>query len=56
MDIRPDIPFLNIYNPLTNERIIVHLDKHNRMSLNTKDYFLKQISHFSKGVVIEASA
>jgi len=31
-------------------------NKHNRMSLNTKDYFVKQIIHLSKGVVIVVSA
>jgi len=41
MDITPDLPFLNIHNQFTNERIIVDLDKHNRMSLNTNDYFIK---------------
>ena len=56
MDITPDLPFLNIHNPFTNERISVYLDKHNRMSLNTKKYFVKQIGHLSKGVVIVASA
>jgi len=57
MNITPDLPFLNIHtsNPFTNERISVYLDKHNRMSLNTKDYFVKQISHLSKGVVIAIS-
>jgi len=30
-----------MHNPFTNERINVYLDKHNRMSLNTKDYFVK---------------
>ena len=56
MDITLDLQFLNIHNPLTNERISVYLDKHNRMSLNTKDYIVKQISLLSKGVVIETSA
>jgi len=55
-NITPDLPFLNIHNPFTNERIGVYLDKHSRMSLDTKDYFVKQISHLSKGVVIVASA
>ena len=36
--------------------ISVYLDKHNRMPLDTKDYFAKQISNLSKGVVIVASA
>ena len=53
MDIMPDLTFLNIHNSFTNERrISVYLDKHNRMSLNIKDYFVKQISHLSKAVVI----
>jgi len=56
MDITPDLPFLNIHNPFTNERISVYLDKHNRMSLNKKDYFVEQTSHLSKGVVTVASA
>jgi len=56
MDITPDLPFLNIHNPFTNEKITVYVDKHNCMFLNTKDYFVKQISHLSKGVVVVASA
>jgi len=54
--ITPDLPFLNIHNPFTNERISEYLDKHCRMSLDIKNYFVKQISHLSKGVVIVASA
>jgi len=50
------LPFPNIHNPFTNERISLYLDKHNFMSLGTKDYFVKQISYLSKGVVIVASA
>ena len=56
MNITPDLPFLNIHNPFTNDRFSVYLDKHGRMSLATKDYFVKQKSHFSKGVVIVTSA
>ena len=56
MNIRADLPFVNIHNPFNNEVIGVYLDKHSRMSLDTKDYFVKQISHLSKGVVIVASA
>jgi len=59
MDITTDLPFLNtqcIHYPFTNERISVYLDKHNRMFLNTKEDFVKQISHLSKGVDIVASA
>jgi len=56
MNITPDLPYLNIYNPFTNERISVYLDKHSRMSSDTKDYFVKQISHLSKGVVLVTSA
>jgi len=56
MNITPDFPFLNIHNPFTNEIISVYLDKHSRMSLDTKDYFIKQISQLSKGMVIVASA
>ena len=52
MDFTPYLPFLNIHNLFTNER----KNKHNRMSLNTKDYFVEQISHLSKSVVIVASA
>jgi len=55
MDITPDLPFLDIHNPFNNERIRVYLDKHNNMSFNTSDCFVKQISQ-SKGVVIVASA
>jgi len=55
MNITPDLPFLNIHNPFTNERIRVYLDIHNRMFLDTKDYFVKQISYLSKGVVIADS-
>jgi len=51
MDITQDLPFLNIHNLLTNERISEYLDKHNCMFLNTKGYFIKQISQLSKGVV-----
>ena len=38
MDITLDLPFLNIHNLFTNERISVYLDEHNRMFFNTKDY------------------
>jgi len=55
MNITPDLPYLNIH-VFTNERISVYLDKHSRMSLDTKNYFVKQISHFSKGVFIVDSA
>jgi len=44
MDITLDLTFLNIHNLYTNERISVYLDKHNGMLLNTKDYFVKQIT------------
>ena len=35
INITPDLPFLNIHNPFTNERISVHvyLDKHSRITL-----------------------
>ena len=56
MNITPDRLFLNIHNPFTNERISVYLNEHSHMFLDTKDYFVKQISHLSKGVVIVASA
>jgi len=55
IDITPDLPFLHIHYPFTNERITVYLDKHSRMPLDTKDYFVKQISHLCKVVVIVAS-
>ena len=32
------------------------IHRHSRMSLDTMDYFVKQISHLFKGVVIETSA
>ena len=35
--------------------ISVYLDKHSRMSLDTKDFFVKQISHLSKGVELYGS-
>jgi len=50
-----DLTILNIYNSVTIERISVYLDKHSRLSLDSNDYFVKQISHLSKGVVIEAT-
>ena len=56
INITPDLPFLNIHNPIANERISVYFDKYSHMSLDTKNYFVKQISHLSKGVVIVASA
>ena len=56
MNVTPDLPFLNIKNPFNNERISVYLDKYRRMSLDIKFYFVKQISHLSKGVIIVASA
>jgi len=51
-----DLSFLNIHNPFTNKRISVYmyLDKHSRMSLDTKDYIVKQISHYFKDVVISS--
>jgi len=45
MDNTPDHPFLNIHNQFTNEKISVYLNKHKRMSLNTKDYIVKQTRH-----------
>jgi len=55
MNITPDLPFLNIHNSFTNERISVYLDI--IACLWTQIiYFVKQISHLSKGVVIVASA
>ena len=55
MNITPDLPLLNIHNPFTNEKISVYLDKHSSISMDM-DYFVKQISHLSKDVVIVASA
>jgi len=51
----PISKYVKMYDPFTNERIGVYLDKHSRMSLEITDYFVKQISHLSKGVVIVAS-
>ena len=42
MNLTPGLPFLNIHNPFTNENISVYLDKHNRVFMNTNDYFVKQ--------------
>jgi len=42
MNITRDLPFLNIYNPITNKMISVYLDKHSRMSLDTKDFLLNK--------------
>jgi len=52
MDITPDLPFLNIHNLFTNERISVYLNKHSRMPFGTNDYCVKHIIHLSKDVVI----
>ena len=41
------------HNPFTNERISMYLDKHGRMSLDTKDNLISQLS---KGMFIVASA
>ena len=54
MNITPDLPFLNIHNLFFKDKLC--LDKHSCMSLDTKDYFVKQVSHLSKGVVKVASA
>jgi len=54
MDIMPDLLFQNMHKPFTNESFSLYFNKHNSMSLNTRDYFVKQISHLSKGVVIVA--
>jgi len=56
MNITLDLPFLNIHNPFSNERISVYFDKHSRMPSDTKDYFVKQINLLSKGVVIVTSS
>ena len=56
MNITPDVPFLNIHNPCANDRISIFFDKHSCMCLDTKDFFVKQNSHLSKGVVMVASA
>jgi len=57
MNITPDLPFLNIHNPFTMKElaytwtnIVSHVFGHKGL-LN-----VKQIRHFSKGVVILASA
>jgi len=56
MDNTPDLPFINIHNPFTNEKSSVFMDKHNCMSSSTKDYFIKHISHMTKGMVLIVSA
>jgi len=56
MDITLVLIFLNIHDPFSIERISVYLDTHSHMSLDTEYYFVKQISHLSKGVVKLASA
>ena len=56
MSITPDLPLLDIHNLFTNARISINVNKHSLMSLATKDYFVKQISHLSKGVVIVVTA
>jgi len=43
MNTTQDLPFLNIYIQFTNEKISVYLEKYSRMSLDTKDYFLKTV-------------
>ena len=48
-----NIDLYKIY--LQFENISVYMDKHHHVSLNTKDYFVKQISHLSKSVIIVAS-
>ena len=42
MDFTPDLPFLYIHNPFSNERISVYVDKHSRIYLDTNDYFVKK--------------
>ena len=54
MNITLNLPFLNIHNLFTNERISVYLDKHTRTSLDIKNYAVKQNSHLSKSAVIVA--
>jgi len=56
MNITPVLPIPNFQIPFTNERISVYLYKHSPMSLDTKDFFVKLISHVSKGVVIVTPA
>jgi len=51
-DIALDLPFLHIHNAFTKKSISIYVGKHSRMSLDTKDCFVKQISHLSKGVVL----
>ena len=48
MNTTPDVPFLNIHNLCANDRISIFFDKHSCMCLDTKDFFVKQISHLSK--------
>jgi len=54
MNITPDLLFLNIHNPFTNERIIVYLVKLIACVWTQMITFLNK--HLSKGVVIVASA
>ena len=54
MNITLNLPFLNIHDPFTNERISVYLDKHSGMFLETFDYFVKQKRHLSKGVGVSS--
>jgi len=35
MNITVDLPFFNIHNPFTNEKINVYWDKHSGMSMDT---------------------
>jgi len=56
MNITHDLPFLNIHNSFTNKRISVYWGKQSPMSLDAKDYFVKQTSHLSKRRVLVASA
>jgi len=42
-----DLLFLNIYNLFTKDRIMFTLDtkKNKKTTIDSKDYFVKQISH-----------
>ena len=52
----PDHLFINMHTHVFYCRISMFWDKHCHMFLDTKVYFVIQISHLSKGLVIEAFA
>ena len=41
--------YLSIHDPFTNERIsITHMDKHNRMVVDTKYFYVKQMLYYDQ--------